>query len=85
MPNVAAASKSNGLASIIGVGRMAFAYPDFARDIILKAQLNARKVCVACSKCSQIMIDGGMIGCVVRDKETYGPIYEQGRKSAGNE
>ncbi|MHC4155099.1 MAG: oxidoreductase [Planctomycetota bacterium] len=80
MPNVAAASKANGLASIIGVGRMAFAYPDFAKDIILKGRLDARKVCIACSKCSQIMIDGGMIGCVVRDREVYGPIYEQGRK-----
>jgi 2,4-dienoyl-CoA reductase-like NADH-dependent reductase (Old Yellow Enzyme family) len=79
MPNVAAASKANGLASIIGVGRMAFAYPDFAKDIILKGQLDAKKVCIACSKCSQIMIDGGMIGCVVRDREIYGPIYEQGR------
>ena len=32
-PNVAAASKSKGLVTIIGGGRMAFAYPDFARDI----------------------------------------------------
>ncbi|HUT31766.1 MAG TPA: hypothetical protein VMX13_18400 [Sedimentisphaerales bacterium] len=81
MPNVAAASKANGSASIIGVGRMAFAYPDFAKDIILKGRLDGRKVCIACSKCSQIMIDGGMIGCVVRDRDIYGPIYEQGRKS----
>jgi 2,4-dienoyl-CoA reductase-like NADH-dependent reductase (Old Yellow Enzyme family) len=85
MPNVAAASKANGLASIIGVGRMAFAYPDFAKDIIMRGRLDAKKVCIACSKCSQIMIDGGMIGCVVRDRETYGLIYEQGRKSAAKE
>jgi 2,4-dienoyl-CoA reductase-like NADH-dependent reductase (Old Yellow Enzyme family) len=84
MPNVAAASKANGLASIIGVGRMAFAYPDFAKDIVLKGRLDAKKVCIACSKCSQIMIDGGMIGCVVRDRETYGPMYEQGRKGLGD-
>jgi len=84
MPNVAAASKTNGSASVIGAGRMAFAYPDFAKDIILKGRIDAGKVCTACSKCSQIMIDGGMIGCVVRDRDIYGPIYEQGRKrSAG--
>ena len=82
MANVAAASKARELASIIGVGRMAFAYPDFAKDIILKGRLDARKVCIACSKCSQIMIDGGPIGCVVRDREVYGPIYEQGRRQA---
>jgi 2,4-dienoyl-CoA reductase-like NADH-dependent reductase (Old Yellow Enzyme family) len=81
MPNVAAASKANGLATIVGVGRMAFAYPDFAKDIILKGRLAAGNVCVACSKCSQIMIDGGMIGCMVRDNKIYGPIYEQGRTS----
>ncbi|MHC4574558.1 MAG: oxidoreductase [Planctomycetota bacterium] len=39
MPNVTAACKTNGLATIFGVGRMAFAYPDFAKDIILKGRL----------------------------------------------
>ena len=82
MPNVAAASTANGLASIIGVGRMAFAYPDFAKDIILKGRLDPKKVCIACSKCSQIMIDGGMIGCVVRDRGIYSPIYQKGRAGA---
>jgi hypothetical protein len=28
------------------------------------------------------MIDGGMIGCVVRDREIYGPIYQKGRAGA---
>ena len=78
-PSVAAASKANGLATIIGAGRLAFAYPDFAKDIIRKGRLDRRKVCIACSKCTQIMVDGGMIGCVVHDNEIYGPIYEQSR------
>jgi 2,4-dienoyl-CoA reductase-like NADH-dependent reductase (Old Yellow Enzyme family) len=69
IPNVAAAAKAKGLVSIIGLGRMAFAYPDFANDIILKGRLDPRKTCIACSACSQIMVDGGMIGCVVRDKQ----------------
>jgi len=77
MPNVAAASKRNGLAKIVGVGRMAFAYPDFARDIILNGRLDSDKVCVTCSRCSRIMANGGMTGCVVRDKEIYGPIYRR--------
>jgi len=81
LPNVAAASKANGLASIAGVGRMAFAYPDFAKDIITKGRLDPGKVCVACSGCTQIMRDGGMTGCVVRDNEVYGPIFEHGRMS----
>ena len=89
LPNVAAASKANGLAAIVGVGRMAFAYPDFAKDIIgfprsgvpAKGKLDPAKVCVSCSACTQIMRDGGMTGCVVRDNEVYGPIFAHGRMS----
>jgi 2,4-dienoyl-CoA reductase-like NADH-dependent reductase (Old Yellow Enzyme family) len=78
-PNVAAACKVGGMASIVGVGRMAFAYPDFAKDIVRKGSLDRSKICTSCSKCSQLMIDGAMIGCVLRDKEVYGPIYKSCR------
>jgi len=79
MPNVGAAVLKNGMAGIIGAGRMALAYPDFAKDILIKGKLDPDKVCIACSACSQIMRDGGKIGCVVRDNKIYGPIYKQGR------
>ena len=78
-PNVAAGVKADGLATLVGVGRMAFAYPDFAADIMTKGALDPGKVCIACSACTQIMRDGGRAGCVVRDKEIYGPIYKAGR------
>ena len=78
--NVAAASKAYGLATLIGAGRMAFAYPDFARDIIRNGRLDPKSVCVACSACTQIMRDSGMTGCVVRDNKVYGPIFKQGRR-----
>lgn len=81
MAYVAAASKYHGLATIIGVGRMAFAYPDFARDILQTGKLNPEKVCLGCSGCTQIMRDGGRTGCVVRDTQVYGPIYRRGRMS----
>jgi len=81
LPNVAAASKANGLAAVVGVGRMAFAYPDFAKDIITEGRMFPDKVCVSCSACTQIMRDGGMTGCVVRDNEVYGPIFAHGRMS----
>jgi NADPH-dependent glutamate synthase beta subunit-like oxidoreductase/2,4-dienoyl-CoA reductase-like NADH-dependent reductase (Old Yellow Enzyme family) len=80
-PNVAAANKANRLVTLAGVGRMAFAYPDFAKDIITKGRLDPQKVCVACSACTQIMRDGGMTGCVVRDNKAYGPIFKRGRMS----
>jgi len=81
MPNVAAASKAARNAAIIGAGRLAFAYPDFARDIIRTGRLAADKVCVGCSACTQIMRDGGKAGCVVRDNAVYGPIFRKGRMS----
>ncbi len=79
--NVAAANKAKGLVSLAGAGRMAFAYPDFARDILKKGRMYPEKVCVGCSACTQIMRDGGMAGCVVRDNDVYGPIFERGRMS----
>lgn len=79
--NVAAANKANGLTTLVGAGRMAFAYPDFAKDIITKGRMYLEKVCISCSACTQIMRDGGTAGCVVRDNEVYGPIFEHGRMS----
>jgi len=79
--NVAAANKTNGLTTLVGAGRMAFAYPDFAKDIINHGRMYPEKVCVSCSACTQIMRDGGMTGCVVRDNKVYGPIFEHGRMS----
>ena len=81
-PHAAAAILSKGWASIAGAGRMAFAYPDFARDIIEHSNLDPLKVCVTCSSCTQIMRDGGRAGCVLKDAEIYGPIFRQGRRRA---
>ena len=77
--NVAAANKTRGRTTLIGAGRMAFAYPDFARDIVTRGRMSPEKVCIACSACTQIMRDGGTAGCVVRDNNVYGPIFERGR------
>lgn len=71
MGNVAAASKKNGRSKIIGAGRMAFAYPDFAKDLLIKGKLDPNKVCIGCSGCTQLMRDGRMTGCVIRDSEIY--------------
>ena len=38
--NVGAAVKASGMATIIGVGRLALAYPDFARDIVRNGRLD---------------------------------------------
>lgn len=75
-PFLAAGIIENGLASVIGYGREAFAYPDYARDI-LNGGMEKDRCCICCGKCAKILRAGGLAGCVVRDYEVYGPIYRQ--------
>ena len=82
LPNVTAPLVRQGSVSLIGLGRMAFAYPDMPHELKHKGRLDPEKVCVACSACTQIMRDGGRSGCVPRDAEIYEPIYKQGRAEA---
>lgn len=70
-PNVAAGYIRDGGFDFAGFGRMIFAYPDFARAILRDGALDPKKVCVACSKCTELMRSpGGTPGCVIRD-----PLY----------
>ena len=82
LPNVGAAAVQQGWVSLIGGGRMSFAYPEFAREVVHGRPLDPEKVCVACSACTQIMRDGGRSGCVPRDAAIYEPIYKAGRAEA---
>ena len=79
--NVAAASIKEGKIKVVGAGRMALAYPDFAKDLLKKGKLDKEKVCVGCSACTQLMRDGQMAGCVIRDNKLYGLIFRHGRMS----
>lgn len=81
-PYVAAAAVARGWVSLVGGGRMAFAYPDFPRELLEGRRLDPERVCVACSACTQIMRDGGRTGCVPRDAAIYEPIYKAGRAEA---
>lgn len=76
-PNVAAGVLKNGWAKMIGFGRQAFAYPDFAKDLIENGELNSRKVCITCSKCAELKAKKKHSGCVIRDQEIYLPIYRE--------
>lgn len=75
--NLAAGSLENGLAKFIGYGRVAFAYPDFPRDILFDGGLKKEKCCITCAKCSDILRMGGAAGCVIRDSGVYAPIYSE--------
>lgn len=72
-PGIAAALIKDGGARLVGFGRMAFAYPDLANDIISNGHLEHSKCCVTCSLCTKIMRGGGRTGCPVRDQEVYLP------------
>ncbi len=82
MPYVAAGLVEHGWAALVGLGRMAFAYPDAARDIFQHGRMDPARTCITCSGCSQIMRDGTMTGCVVRDSEIYAQQYKLGRRYA---
>lgn len=74
-PYVGAAVLQNREAAFIGLGRSAFAYPDAPNDLQNKGMLDPKKVCVSCSRCTEMMRMGGNAGCVMRDKEIYGKKY----------
>ena len=78
-PYVGAAVLKNGWADIIGFGRMAFAYPDFAKDLIETGHMDPKKSCISCSNCTVLMRDGMQAGCPIKDREVYGPILAEGR------
>lgn len=72
----AAALVENGDAAFVGFGRGSFAYPDFPREL-KEGTFDEKKVCIACSKCTELMRAGSVTGCVIRDSETYLPLYRE--------
>lgn len=72
--NVAAGGIRDKWFKIAGFGRQAFAYPDFAADILEKGSMDRNKCCITCSKCSLLMRSGKESGCPVRDNDIYGSL-----------
>lgn len=67
----------DGVADLAGFGRMTFAYPEFYRDFLDNGKLDKNKVCLKCSKCTQLMRSGSVTGCPVRDSGVYMPLYKK--------
>ena len=76
-PSVVAGYMQEGGFDFAGFGRTIFAYPDFARDILLNGGMDQSKCCICCSKCTEIMRAGGTPGCVIRDSALYAPLYQK--------
>lgn len=73
--DVAAACIADGWFDCAGFGRQAFSYPNFAADVCLHKKIDPKQLCVACSKCTELMRAGGKTGCVLHDREIYLPMY----------
>ena len=77
-----AANVKQGRIAFVGVGRGAFAYPDFVRDIHTHGKIRNEQACIAVSSCTALMRAKGNeygqfpSGCVPKDK-FYGPIYRE--------
>lgn len=65
---------STGLCDFVGFGRAWLAYPDFYRDH-LAGKFEAKKCCLACSKCTGLMRAGRVSGCAVFN-EYYRNLYK---------
>lgn len=68
---------NEGVGDFAGFGRMTFAYPTFYKDYLENGELDKKKVCIKCSKCSELMRAGTVSGCVIRDSEKYMPYYRE--------
>ncbi len=73
----AAGAIEEGLCDEMLFGRMSFANPGFANQIIKDGRMDAKKTCVACGKCGDLIRAGKPTGCVVRDTETYLGYYKE--------
>lgn len=74
-PNVAAGFIERGGFDFAGFGRTIFAYPDFACDILKNGAMKKEKLCLCCSKCTELMRGGSTPGCVIRDS-VYTDLYK---------
>lgn len=66
-----------GLCDGMLFGRMSFADPDFANEIIHTGRINSKKVCIACGKCGDLIRAHKPTGCVIRNGEIFMPFYKE--------
>jgi 2,4-dienoyl-CoA reductase-like NADH-dependent reductase (Old Yellow Enzyme family) len=82
-----AANLAAGRATFVGIGRGALPQPDFARRLQHGLPLDPKRLCRTFSYCTALMRskhnDLGQFatGCPPFDKEVYGPIWDEARKT----
>jgi 2,4-dienoyl-CoA reductase-like NADH-dependent reductase (Old Yellow Enzyme family) len=86
--HAAAANLKLGRVRMVGVGRGALAYPQFARDALTKGELDPLRTCKTLSFCTYLMrqknhpLGQFPTGCPPFDKEGYGAIVKEARAAA---
>jgi len=82
-----AANIEDGRIRFVGIGRGALSYPDFARDVIEKGELDESRVCKTLTFCTFLMrqknneLGQFPAGCPPFDKSVYGPIMKEAREA----
>ena len=83
--NAAARNIAEGKIQFFGLGRGVLAYPDFAKDVLEKGELDELRVCKTLTYCTFLMrqknhpLGQFPAGCPPFDKEGYGPIMKEAR------
>lgn len=73
----AAGAVEQGMCDGMLFGRMAFADPDYANEIIHNGRIDPKRVCMTCGKCGDLIRAHKPTGCVVRNPQTFLPFYRE--------
>lgn len=85
--NAGAWNIEQGRVRFLGLGRNVLAYPDFAKDVIEKGELDELRVCKTLTYCTFLMrqktnpLGQFPAGCPPFDKLVYGPIMKEARSA----
>lgn len=66
-----------GLCDGMLFGRLAFADPDFANEIVKNGRIDPKQVCMTCGCCGDLIRAHKPTGCVIRDPETFLPFFRE--------
>jgi 2,4-dienoyl-CoA reductase-like NADH-dependent reductase (Old Yellow Enzyme family) len=86
--NAGAANVAAGAVTVVGLGRGALAYPDFAADALEGGEMQRDKACIGVSYCTALMrakhndLGQYATGCVPRDK-AYAASFKQAQATEG--
>lgn len=78
--NLAAGAVEQGFCDTVLFGRLSFAYPDFAKDILENGSLDPKRVCLTCGSCGVLIRSGNPTGCAVRFPDPYMKILKSLKK-----